>query len=185
MTTKEVISDAKTHFEQALDHYKKDIATIRTSRATPSLVDEVQVEMYGQRMRIFELASLSVPEPRTLVIQPWDKGAVEPISSAIRKSELGVNPVVDQDIIRLNIPQLTEERRKEFIKLLKRKTEEGRISIRKVREDAISKIQKMEKDGDISEDERFDGKEDVQKVVDDYNKKIQELEEKKEQELIQ
>jgi ribosome recycling factor len=185
MTPKDILTKAKTDFEAVLEFYKKDIGSIRTSRATPSLVEDVVVEAYGQRMRIQELASMSVPEPRTLLIQPWDKGVVEAIVGAINKSDLHINPIVDQDAIRINIPTLTEERRKEFIKLLKKKTEEARIQIRQVREHAMSTLQKMEKDGEISEDIKFDSRESVQKMVDDYNTKAQELETKKEQELMQ
>src|SRR3989344_9619635 len=108
-----------SNFEQILNFYKTDIASVRTGRATPALVEDVVVDAYGQKMAIKELASISVPEPRTIVIQPWDKGVLEAISTAIQKSSVGLAPIADGDMIRLNIPSLTEERRKEFIKLLK------------------------------------------------------------------
>jgi len=184
MDSKTYINSKKGEFEKVLEFYKVDIASIRTGRATPALVDEILVEYYGQKMHVKELASMSVPEPRTLVIQPWDKGAIEPISTAIRKSDLGLNPVAEGQVIRLNIPSLTEERRKEFIKLLKQKTEECRIKIRKVREEVWDKIQKMEKEGEIREDDKFRAKDDIQKLTDDYNKKIEDLEKKKENELM-
>jgi len=125
MTTKDLINQKKGNFDGVLEFYKNDIATIRTGRATPATVEDIVVDAYGQKMHIKELASIVAPEPRSLVIQPWDKGVVEAISGAIRKSEIGLNPVVDGQTIRLNIPPLTEERRKEFIKLLKQKTEES------------------------------------------------------------
>ena len=184
MNIKDFLNQKKANFEAVVAFYKNDIATIRTGRATPSLVEDMQVEYYGQRMRVKELATITAPEPRSLLIQPWDKGAVEPISGAIRKSEIGINPVVDGQTIRLNIPSLTEERRKEFVKLLKQKTEDARVKIRKVREESWGKIQQMEEDGEIREDDKFKGKEDLQKMVDEYNGKIEELENKKESELM-
>lgn len=184
MTIKDIFTKKKTDFEAVIDFFKRESASIRTGRATPALVDEILVEYYGQKMHIKELASLSVPEPRMLAIQPWDKTAVEPISNAIRKSDLGVNPVVDGAMIRITIPMLTEERRKDLIKVLNKKTEESRIKIRQVRESVIAEIQKLEKDGEISEDEKFRGREDLQKIVDEYNKIIGDLEKKKESELL-
>lgn len=184
MTTKDLLNQKKPSFDGILDFYKNDIATIRTGRATPILVEDIIVEAYGQRMRIQELASITSPEPRSLIIQPWDKGVVEAISGAIRKSEIGLNPVVDGQIIRLNIPSLTEERRREFIKLLKQKTEESKVKMRRVREEVWNKVQDMEKSGEIREDDKFKAKDDLQKFIDDYSKKIEELEKKKEQELL-
>lgn len=184
MNIKDFLNQKKPGFEGVLNFYKNDIATIRTGRATPSLVEDISVDYYGHRMRVKELATITAPEPRSLSIQPWDKGAVEAISGAIRKSEIGLNPVVDGQIIRLNIPPLTEERRKEFIKVLKQKTEETRVKIRHIREEAWDKIQKMEKDGEIREDDKFKGKDELQKMTDEYNKKIEEIEKKKEAELM-
>lgn len=184
MTSKDIIQKHKAEFDTAIDFYKTDISSIRTGRATPALVDDVLVEYYGQRMHIKELASITAPEPRVVAIQPWDKGAVEPISNAIRSSDLGLSPVVDGNVIRLMIPQLTEDRRKEFVKLLKQKTEETRIKIRKVREEIWEKIQNLEKEGELREDDKFKGKEDLQKIVDEYNKKAEEMEKKKESELM-
>lgn len=167
------------NFQAILDFYKQDIASIRTGRATPALVEDISVDAYGQKMTIKELASISVPEPRTVVIQPWDKGVLEAIGTGIQKSSLGLAPIADGDLIRLNIPSLTEERRKEFIKLLKSKTEDARIKIRRAREDMHKGF------GDMSKDEEFRAKEDLQKTVDEYNHKIGELEKKKEIELSQ
>lgn len=184
MTAKDAINQKKPEFDKILDFYKSDIGTIRTGRANPAMVEDIEVSYYDQKYRIKELASINTPEPRTVVIQPWDKGAVEAISGAIRKSDLGLNPVVDGQIIRLNIPPLTEERRKEFVKLLKQKTEESKIKIRRVREEIWDRVQKMEHAHEIREDEKFKAKEDLQKLIDEYNKKIEELEKKKEGELM-
>ena len=184
MTVKDLINQKKSGFDAVLNFYKSDIATIRTGRATPALVEDIAVDAYGQKMSIKELATITAPEPRSLVIQPWDKGVVAAIEGAIRKSELGLNPVVDSQSIRLNIPPLTEERRKEFIKLLKQKTEESRVKLRRIREEIWHKVQTMEHAHEISEDDKFQAKDDLQKLIDDYNKKIEELEKKKEQELL-
>ena len=171
----------KSEFEQILTYYRQDIASIRTGRATPALVEDLPVEAYGQKMTIKELASISTPEPRTVVIQPWDKGVLEAISSAIQKSSVGLAPIADGDQIRLNMPALTEERRKEFVKLLKSKTEDARVKIRRVREDIHKKFQNDEV---MTKDDVFSAREDLQKLVDQYNHTIEELEKKKEGELM-
>ena len=185
MPIKELYNKHTKDFEQILTFYKQDIASVRTGRATPALVEDLPVDAYGQKMTIKELASISTPEPRTVVIQPWDKGVLEAISSAIQKSSVGLAPIADGELIRLNIPTLTEERRKEFIKLLKQKTEAAHVKIRRLREEVWSKVQHLEKEGEITEDDKFDAKNDLQKIVDEYNKKFEELEKKKELELMQ
>jgi ribosome recycling factor len=184
MTVKDLIAQKKHSFDGVLDFYKNDIASIRTGRANVSLVEDIVVEAYNDKMRIKELATITTPEPRTITIQPWDKSVVEAISGAIRKSEIGLNPVVNGQIIQLNIPSLTEERRKEFIKLLKQKTEVARVKIRHIREEIWDKVQGMERNHEIREDDKFKAREDLQKLTDDYNKKIEDLEKKKEQELL-
>lgn len=173
------MDDRNLKFQNILDFYKSDIASVRTGRATPALVEDLPVDAYGQKMTIKELASISTPEPRTVVIQPWDKGVLEAIGTAIQKSSVGLAPIVDGDLIRMTIPSLTEERRKEFIKLLKSKTEDARVKIRHAREEIHKKF------ADMSKDEEFRAKEDLQKIVDEYNHKIEELEKKKEGELMQ
>ncbi|MFH1769395.1 MAG: ribosome recycling factor [Parcubacteria group bacterium] len=184
MTVEQLLKEKKSDFAGILDFYKQDISSIRTSRATPSLVEDIKVTIYEQQMTIKELASLSVPEPRVLIIQPWDKNSIEAINGAISKSDIGINPVVDGGVIRLVIPALTEERRRDFIKVLKQRTEEARIKVRRVREDIWNEIQKLERGGEIREDDKFAGKDDLQKVVDEYNKNIEGLEKKKEEEIL-
>lgn len=184
MDTKTILANTKKEFDHAIEFYKSDIASIRTGRATPTLVEDIMVDAYGQKMHIKELASMSVPESRTLLIQPWDKGMLEPISGAIRKSDIGLNPIVDGEAIRLNIPSLTEERRKEFVKLLKSKTEEARIKIRQVREHCWNEIQKMEKNKEITEDDKFSSRDLLQKTVDQQNSLIEDIQSKKESELM-
>src|SRR3989338_3520363 len=173
------MDNEKIKFEWIVEHYKTDISSIRSGRATPAFVEDIVADAYGQKMKLKELASISVPEPRTIAIQPWDKGVLEAISKALQQSNLGMNPIADGDLIRLNMPALTEERRKEFIKLLKQKTEHAHIQIRKLREDIMRSF------ADLSEDEIFRSKADLQKVVDDYNRKLEDLEKKKEGELMQ
>lgn len=184
MNLKDILNKNKSGLDEAVEFYKKDISSIRTGRANSPMVEDIHVEAYGQMMRIMELASVSIPEARTIAIQPWDKAMLEPISGAIRKSDLGLAPIVDGQLIRLNIPPLTEERRKEFVKNLKKKSEESRIHIRQVREKSIREIDDMEKNGEISEDEKFRGREEIQKQIDSANKLILEIEAKKEHEIM-
>jgi len=184
MLPKELLNKTKSDFEAALEFYKNDIASIKTGRATPSLVENILVEYYGQKLKIKELASISVPEPRSLLIQPWDKNSMEAINGAILKSNIGINPIADGQSIRLNIPALTEERRKEFVKLLGQKTEETRIKIRRIREDVLDALQKGERAGEIREDEKFKSKDELQKMTDDYNGRIDKLRQEKENELM-
>ena len=184
VTVKDLINQRKTDFDKILTFYKADIAAIRTGRANPSIVEDVSVNYFDQRYRIKELATITTPEPRVINIQPWDKGAVEAIAGAIRASDLGLNPVVDGMIIRLNIPPLTEERRKEFIKLLKQKSEEAKIKIRRVREEVWTKIQHLVKDGQLREGDKFAGNDELQKIVDKLNGDGENLERKKEGEIM-
>lgn len=184
MNYQEITNKTRQEFEGVISFYKSDIAGIRTGRATPALVEDIIVEIYNGKYSIKELATITAPEPKSLVIQPWDKQTFGPIENAIRKSSLGLNPVTDSEQIRLNLPSLTEERRKEFIKLLKQKTEDSRIKIRQIREESWDKIQKLEKEGEIREDDKFRAKEELQKLVDEYNKKIEDIEKKKEGELL-
>ena len=184
MNIKDLIQQKKAEFEKAVVFFSADISSVRTGRATPAIVEDIEVNYYDQKLRMKELASITAPEPRLVFIQPWDKGAVEPISGAIKKSDLGLNPVVDGQIIRLNIPPLTEERRRDFVKILKQKAEEAKIKIRRVREEIWDKVQKMEHAHEIREDEKFKAKEELQKAVDEFNGKILEMEKKKEGEIM-
>ena len=157
---------------------------LRTGRATPALVEDLEVDYYGAKTPLKAVASISSPEPRQLVIQPWDKNAIQPIEKAIQSSSLGLNPVTDRDTIRLSIPSLTEERRKELLKVLGRHLEDARIAVRREREEALKEIDRAEKAKEISEDEKFRKKQEAQKVVDDFNKKIDEIGSAKEKEIM-
>ena len=184
MTIKALLNKKKPEFEKILAFFKNEIATIRTGRDNPSLVEDIEVSYFDQLLRVKELASITAPEPRLIVIQPWDQNVTEAIAGAIRKSDLGLNPTVDGTVIRLNIPPLTEERRREFIKILKQKTEETKIKFRRAREELWDRVQKMEREHQIREDDKFKARDELQKLIDEYNKKAEELEKKKEGELL-
>ena len=177
-------SDHKKEFEKVIEHFKGEASSIRTGRATSSLVDEISVEHYGGKYQIKELATISVPEPKTILIQPWDKSAIDSIVKAIKNSNLGLNPISDGGGVRLVMPALTEERRKEFIKLLGVKAEEAHIAVRRVRGEIWDDIQEQEKNHVISENEKFKAKDGLQKTVDEYNKKIDDMENKKAEEIM-
>ncbi len=181
---KELIASRKKDFDAALEAAKMEAGSIRPGRANPSMVEDIQVEYLGARSRVKELASISAPEPRLIVIQPWDSAVVPLIEKAIRESSLGLNPANDGHAIRLTIPPLSEERRKEFTKILHQRIEEVRIRIRQTREDILKKVQNAVKDKTAREDEVFKAKDELQKIVDDLHKKIDELVKKKEQELM-
>lgn len=178
------LSQHKKEFEKVMEHFKREAGSIRTGRATSSLVDEITVEHYGGKYQIKELATVSIPESKTILIQPWDRSAVEAIIKAIKASNLGLNPVSDGQGVRLVMPALTEERRKEFIKLLGQKAEEAHIAVRRIRGEIWDKVQEKEKSREISENEKFKAKDDLQKLVDEYNRKIEEIQKKKEEELL-
>ena len=178
------IFDLKLKLEKAVEYFKTEVSTLRTGRATPALVEDLEVDYYGSKTPLKAVASISAQDPKQLVIQPWDKNAMQPIEKAIQTSSLGLNPIAEKDIIRLAIPPLTGERRKELAKLLGRFAEDARIKIRKEREDALREIDRSAKNKAISEDEKFRGKNEVQKIVDEANKKIEEMSATKEKEIM-
>lgn len=178
------MSDLKQKFEKIVEHLRGEVASLRTGRATPALVEDLEVDYYGTKTPLKAIAAISSPEARALVIQPWDKNAIQPIEKAIISSNLGINPVTDREVIRLAIPALTEERRKELVKLLGRYLEDARIRVRKDREDILRETDRREKAKEISEDEKFRQKSEVQKQVDEINKKIEDLGSAKEKEIL-
>ena len=181
---KEMLNKTRQEFERIFNFLKEDLSSIRTGRANPAMVENILVDVYGTKMAVKELASISVPEPRSLLIHPWDSDNLSQIEAGLRQSSLGLNPIVDGKGIRINIPALTEEKRKEYIKLGHQKMESARVRIRQQREEAWKKIQKMEKEGLIREDGKFKGKDELQKLVDEYNRKIENLGLAKEKELM-
>lgn len=178
------MQDFKVKLEKIVERLKGEVASLRTGRATPALVEDLEVDYYGSKTLLKAMASISSPEPRSLVIQPWDKNAIQPIEKAIQASSLGLNPVTDRDAIRLNIPPLTEERRKELTKFLGKHLEDARIHVRREREEVLKEIDRKEKAKEISEDERFRQKNDIQKIVDEINKKIEDMGTVKEKEIM-
>ncbi len=181
---KDIIESRGEAFQKALDHFTEEAGTLRTGRANPGIVEGLLVEYYNAQTPLKQISSISVPEPRQIVISPWDKGSLTQIEAAIRESDLGLNPVNDGSVVRITLPALTEERRRELVKTLNSRAEEARISIRNVREDAWKEIQEAEKEGLIGEDDKFRGKDDLQKVVDEYNDNLEAVREKKEGEIM-
>ncbi|MFA5962356.1 MAG: ribosome recycling factor [Parcubacteria group bacterium] len=177
----ELIEKSKVNFEKTVAHFKENLGKVRTGRATTAMVDNVMVDYYGAKSPLKQVASVSVPEPRTIVISPWDKSTLALIEKAIKESDLGLNPMNDGIIIRINVPALTEERRKEFVKILNQEAEGARVAVRKLREDVWDEIQALT----IGEDDKFQGKEKLQKVVEEYNAVIEDIRKKKEAEIMQ
>ncbi len=180
----DIIAKHQGDFEKVVQFFDEELATIRTGRASAQMLDKVVVETYGTKSSIVSLASVSVPEPRTIVIEPWDKNVVKDIERALQAANLGVSPVAEGGKIRLNIPQLTEETRKELVKKLKEKLEKARVSLRSVREKAREEILRAEKTKEIAEDDRFALQKKLDEEVAAYNAKIEERGEKKEKEIM-
>lgn len=180
----ENMNNFKQKSDKILERLKSEISGIRTGRATPALVEDLEVDYYGTKTPLHALASISAPEPRQLVIQPWDKNAIQPIEKAIQGSSLGLNPVTDRESIRLSVPSLTEERRKEFVRALGRHIEDARIQVRREREGTLREVDALEKAKEISENEKFRQKNEIQKIVDEINKKIGEMGAAKEKEIM-
>lgn len=185
MTIQAVLADTSVKMDKAVDVAKEDFAAIRTGRAHPSMFAKIMVEYYGTATPLSQLATVQVPEARTALVTPFDKGATTAIEKAIRESDLGVNPGGDGNVIRVNFPQLTEERRKEFIKVAKAKAEDSKISIRSIRRAAKEAMEKLEKDGLIGKDDLTRGEKDLEKVTSDHVAKIDELLKHKEAELLE
>ncbi|MDO8241017.1 MAG: ribosome recycling factor [Candidatus Moranbacteria bacterium] len=181
---KEIIEKKKPELEKTMEHFKEELGQLRTGRAATAMVDSLMVDYYGAKSPLKQVASITIPEARTIMISPWDKDSLVAIEKAIRESQLNLNPNNDGQVIRINIPALNEDRRKDLVKMLNQKSEDARISIRKHREDVWEEIQESEKAGLMGEDDKFAGKDDLQKVVDEYNKKVEEIRAKKEEEIL-
>lgn len=179
------LSDATVKMNKAVDVAKEDFAAIRTGRAHPSMFSKIAVDYYGTMTPLSQLASIQVPEARIAIVTPFDKGAMSSIEKAIRDSDLGVNPATDGGVIRVNFPQLTEERRKEYIKVAKNKAEDSRVTIRNIRRAAKETMEKLEKDGKVGKDEVARGEKDLEKVTSDHVAKIDDLLKHKEAELLE
>ena len=185
MTIQNVLADANTKMNKAVEVAKEDFAAIRTGRAHPSMFAKIMVDYYGTATPLSQLATVQVPEARLALITPYYKGATAAIEKSIRESDLGVNPGGDGNVIRVNFPQLTEERRKEFIKVAKGKAEESRVSIRAIRRNSKEAMEKLEKDGQVSKDDLARGEKELEKVTSDHVGKIDEILKHKEAELLE
>lgn len=168
-----IMKKLEEELEKNKEHLRSEIVTLSVGRATPLLVESVMVNYYGTPTPLKQVASISIPDPRSLVIQPWDRGQLKEIEKAINLAKLGFNPVNDGEKVRINVPQPTEERRKDLVRHLNGLLEKAKIAARTAREEAMKQIKKMEKDGNISEDDRFRKQEEIQKVIDEYNKSIE------------
>ncbi len=178
----DIKKNAKESMRKAIDNTKRELAGIRSGKATTSLLDTIRVEAYGQQMPLTQVASVSAPEPRLLTVQPWDRGLIQPIEKAIQASELGLNPANDGTILRIPLPPLTEERRKELVKVVRKLAEEGRIAIRHGRTDGISKAKKVEH---VSDDEKHHAEKEIQKLHDDAIANIDAIVKAKEEEIME
>jgi ribosome recycling factor len=181
----EVLDELGQRMEKSVAALQDDLMAIRTGRASPALVEKLPVEYYGTATPLNQMASIAAPEPRLLVIRPWDPAALDDIERAILKSDLGLTPMNDGKLIRLSIPRLTEERRRELVKVVSRRVEEGRVAVRNLRRDALQDLKDFEKEKMISEDDFYRGKDKVQELTDEFIVKIDEIGKRKEDEVME
>ena len=182
--TKQVLDQAKERMTKSLAAFSRELASIRAGRASAALLDRISVDYYGAPTPVNQLAGVSVPEPRLLVITPYDKSILGEIEKAIMKSDIGITPTNDGNVIRLAIPALTEERRKELVKVVKKEAEEAKVAVRNVRRDANDDLKKLEKNGEITEDDLRGYGEDIQKLTDEFIAKVDETAKEKEKEIL-
>ncbi|HHX42393.1 MAG TPA: ribosome recycling factor [Chloroflexi bacterium] len=181
----DVLLEIEERMEKAVGALRTDLMGIRTGRASPALVERIMVEAYGSTMPLNQTATIAVPEPRLLTIRPWDASIIGAIERAILKSDLGLTPSSDGKIIRLPIPTLTDERRRDLARMVNRRVEEGRVAVRNLRRDGLKELEALEKNKEISEDDLFRAKEDLQELTDQYVKKIDEIGEQKQAEIME
>ncbi len=179
-----VFAKTKEKMEKCLDSLERDYKSVRAGRANPAVLDRVVVDYYGCPTPLNQMAAISVPEPRMLMVQPWDASTLREIEKAINVAEIGINPSNDGKVIRLAFPPLTEERRKELVKEISKRSEEAKVAIRNVRRDAIDSLKKLKKDNEITEDDLKDGEKKLQDITDSYVKQTDEMEKNKEQEIL-
>ena len=182
---KQVLDESKEKMEKTISATRSELAKIRTGRANLSLLDTVRVDYYGSMVPLKQVANMGIPEPRLITVQPWDKSQIGAIEKAIMQADIGITPNSDGHIIRLPIPPLTEERRKELVKLVHQLGEEGKVAIRNIRRDALERFKKAQKSGEISEDEEYNGGIDIQNLTDEHIKKIDEIVSSKEEEIME
>jgi ribosome recycling factor len=185
MATTFDLGDVKRRMQGAINALKHDLGSLRTGRASPSLLDPIQVDAYGSAMPITQVATVSVPEPRLLSVQVWDRGMVAAVEKAIRESDLGLNPQTEGQVIRLRIPEMNEQRRKEMVKVAHKYAEEARIAVRHVRRDGLDLLKKLEKDGAIGQDDEKRQADQVQKATDQFVAEVDSVLAAKEKEIMQ
>jgi len=185
MPLEEILAQAEARMKKGIEALRRDVQTVRTGRATPALVEDLQVDAYGTPMPLIQLAAITAPEPRLIQVQPWDRGLIRAIEKAVMASDLGITPGNDGAVIRLPIPMLTEERRRDLVKLLHKKVEEGRVEIRTLRRHAHDEMRKKEKDAGISADEFKRLEKRLQDLTDRYVAQVDEVGEAKEKEILQ
>lgn len=178
------LASTQDKVQGSLKHVKLELKQLRTGRASPSLVEHLLVEVYGSKTELRELASITTPEVRQILIQPWDPSIIKEVEKAIAASSLGLNPSVDGQVLRINLPALNEERRKELIKVMNGMLEKARVSIRSAREEALKDLKRQERESKISEDELFAGQKELQKIVDEANEEVKKIGETKEKEIM-
>ena len=184
-TPEEFVSDATSRMDKSVEHARNEFNTVRTGRASAALLDRINVDYYGTATPLKQLATINVPEPRLLTIQPFDPSSIKTIEKAIQESDLGLQPSNDGKVVRLPVPQLTEERRKELVKVVRHMAEEHRVAVREVRRDALRHLQELVRNGDVGDDDERRSEQDVQKLTDAHTKSIDELLKHKEAEIME
>ena len=185
MNPDHLVDTTKSRMQKTLDHLREELAVVRTGRASPALLEGLKVEAYGTKMVLRDLASINAPEPRLLLVQVWDQGSVAAVEKAIRDSDLALNPAVENNIIRVPIPALSEERRREMTKIVGEKSENARVGIRQIRREVVDTVGSYEKKKEISEDEKFRTNEKVQKATEEFTTQVDNLAKQKEAEILQ
>jgi ribosome recycling factor len=181
----QTMNDARQHMENALEALRRDFGSVRTGKASPALLDHVKVDAYGSKMPLNQVATVSSPEPRMLIVQPWDKSLMSGVEKAIRSAELGLNPANDGNVIRVPIPALNEERRREMVRQLHKQAEESRIAIRHARQEANKEIKQLQQSSELSEDDARRQMDDVQKLTDEYVARVDQMLKSKEEEVLE
>jgi ribosome recycling factor len=185
LTAEQVLGDVDSRMDRTLDAFRRELSQLRTGRATPSLIENLSVDYYGSATPLKQIASISAPDARAIMVQPWDRGSLREIERSLQRSEMGFNPSNDGNVITVPIPPLTNERRQDMVKMLRRKTEDGKVSLRNVRRDGLETLRKMERDKMISQDENRRAQDQLQKVTDGHTRQIDETASAKEAEILQ
>lgn len=180
-----IIKESESKMKGIVDFFTKEIGTLRVGRASVSLLEGITVEYYGSKLPINQIATITIPQPQLLIIQPWDKNVVEEVVKAIQLSNVGLNPISDGNVIRIPVPPLSEERRKEIVKILHKMSEEAKVEIREVRREAKDNLKEREKNGEISEDDMYKGIDEIQKLTDKYIEEIDKKTKDKEKEIME